>query len=167
MSKEGSRHGMNLSQNESGGSFFVLTHALSIGQLTSSQGCAKSHGRLKRPGWLNASGVQLFLDRKSEEDTYNMANLRGCGNNIGNSAKHTTKQASAARLQPPKINIRSHRLTTKMENLSARCTPQGCASGYPVRESRILGPKETYVQTIPPLLPFELVLAVARLEPRA
>ncbi len=40
-----------------------------------------------------------------------MTNLRGFGNRTGQKAKQMTKQAKAPRLQAPKINKRSHRLT--------------------------------------------------------
>lgn len=45
------------------------------------------------------------------DDTYSMANLRGRRLRIGRRVKQTTKRAMAARLRPPKIRIRSHRLT--------------------------------------------------------
>lgn len=41
-----------------------------------------------------------------------MANLRGFSERTGNKAKQITKQATAARLQPPKISSRSHLLTS-------------------------------------------------------
>ncbi len=46
--------------------------------------------------------------------THRMTNLRGRVATMGNKAKHTTKQARAARLHPAKINKRSHRLTVNV-----------------------------------------------------
>lgn len=51
------------------------------------------------------------LDVTKMERTHRIANLRGLRDRTGNNAKQITKQASAARLQPPKISRRSHRLT--------------------------------------------------------
>jgi len=43
--------------------------------------------------------------------TYRIANLRGLRERTGNSAKQITKQANAAKLQPPNTSILSHLLT--------------------------------------------------------
>lgn len=48
---------------------------------------------------------------RSRGETYNMANLRGRRERTGNRAKQITKQARAAKLQPPNISMRSHLLT--------------------------------------------------------
>jgi len=51
--------------------------------------------------------------------TYRIANLRGLRERTGNSAKQSTKQANAAKLQPPKINILSHLLTVVSKSVTA------------------------------------------------
>lgn len=81
--------------------------------------------------------------------THNMTNLRGLRDRTGKRVKQMTKQARAARLQAPKINSRSHRLTATpvspatreahhpdhMQNLRHRpktgctCPLQGCRDG--------------------------------------
>ena len=47
--------------------------------------------------------------------TYRITNLRGLIDNTGNRVKHMTKHARAARLQAPKINKRSQRLTVDFQ----------------------------------------------------
>lgn len=51
--------------------------------------------------------------------TYRIANLRGFRESTGNNAKQITKQANAAKLQPPNISILSHLLTvvSKLANV--------------------------------------------------
>lgn len=49
--------------------------------------------------------------------TYNIANFLGFSERTGNSAKQSTKQARAPRLQPANIRIRSHLLT----RVSSQC----------------------------------------------
>lgn len=51
--------------------------------------------------------------------TYRIANLRGLRERTGNSAKQSTKQANAAKLQPAKINILSHLLSANQPSSSS------------------------------------------------
>ena len=75
---------------------------------------------------LKCSGVHHFYAGKGL--THNMANFRGCGNRMGNSARQTAKQAKAARLQPPKISRRSHLLTIEAVDQYASCDLAGIRS---------------------------------------
>jgi len=51
--------------------------------------------------------------------TYRIANLRGFRERTGNNAKQITKQASAAKLQPPNTSILSHLLTVVFVSVDA------------------------------------------------
>jgi len=80
--------------------------------------------------------------------TYRIANLRGLSERTGNSAKQITKQAKAAKLQPPNMSNLSHLLTVayKLVNVSwPMCVPV------------------THAQTSPPPPLSSTVPAVARL----
>ena len=57
--------------------------------------------------------------------TYRITNLRGLSERTGNRVKQITKHASAARLQAPKTNNRSHRLTASRVSFSY---PRGMSS---------------------------------------
>ena len=66
----------------------------------------------------NKEGGGNKREGESKEDgdwgqryTNNIANFRDCTSKTGNKAKQITKQAKAARLHPPKMSSRSHRLT--------------------------------------------------------
>lgn len=63
-------------------------------------------------GGSAATEQQGLKQDSTSLDTHRMASLRGRSDMTGKRAKQMTKQASAARLQAPKISIRSHRLTT-------------------------------------------------------
>jgi hypothetical protein len=71
--------------------------------------------------------VVCTISRNENGTTHRTANLRGVANRIGKSAKQTTKHARAARLQPPKISIRSHRLTAVEAFVSISCITSGGA----------------------------------------
>lgn len=85
---------------------------LVLGKLTSSQhACNITWYRV-----VNIKGVEG--GKEIAGVTYNTANLRGFNERTGNRTKQITKQAKAARLQPPKINIRSHLLTDMPNRIS-------------------------------------------------
>ncbi len=62
---------------------------------------------------LDRNGVQPQPKKGKGRNTYRIANFRGLSESTGNSAKQITKHAKAARLHPPKIRSRSHRLTVE------------------------------------------------------
>jgi hypothetical protein len=72
-------------------------------------GYALSHG----PVDMNRNGVQPQPKKGKGGNTYRIANFRGLSESTGKSAKQTMKHAKAARLHPPKIRSRSHRLTVE------------------------------------------------------
>merc|ERR1712230_42127 len=60
------------------------------------------------------------LRKSADAIDHRMANLRGRRLRIGNSVKHMTKQATAAKLRPPKMRMRSHRLSANQPSSSSR-----------------------------------------------
>ena len=109
--------------------------------------------------------------QKKVRVTYNIANFLGFNDSTGKSAKQMTKHASAARLHPPKIRRRSHRLTARIvcqhgDGMDSRttervCTERGRANlraNQPSSSSLLLGagsgaPGASWVgnETYPPL----------------
>ena len=66
------------------------------------------------PGDSDRNGVQPQPRKGKGRYTYRIANFRGLSESTGKSAKQITKHAKAARLHPPKIRSRSHRLTVEV-----------------------------------------------------
>lgn len=67
-------------------------------------------------------------ENKGKLHTYSIANLRGLMLRIGSSVKQTTNKATAARLRPPKMRMRSHRLTVDIvSNVSRMLLPRDSA----------------------------------------
>jgi len=65
----------------------------------------------------------------NEPTDQRIANLRGFKDSTGKRAKHTTKHARAARLHPPKISRRSHRLNANQPSSSSLLV--GAGNGAP------------------------------------
>ena len=59
--------------------------------------------------------------------TNNIANFRDCTSKNGNKAKQITKQTKAARLHPPKMSSRSHRLTATGNTRQSRSSRGQCS----------------------------------------
>jgi hypothetical protein len=87
------------------------------GELAERVGCLKT-------AIHDPSNTKTKAEELENSWTYRIANLRGFAIMIGHKAKHMTKQASAPRLQPLNINIRSHLLTVGAHRQPLRASPE-------------------------------------------